>query len=259
MKKSAQQIRAYWDNRALIDSSAQSTTMDLWLRNIEAEFLVQSIEKYNPKSICDVGCGDGLTTLRCAEESPSRTFTGFDYSASMINNALKNLNTHGIKNTTFYTGDITEEIGAKGFDFIYSTRCLINLPDWIAQAKALMQIKKLLGSDGIYVMIENFIESHGMLNSLRADFDLPPIQVRDHNTFFERDKLMAQMTEDFNVLEDVNISSTYYMMSRVVYSAICKDKNITPDYNDIHHRLASRLPFSGEFGPVRAIVFKKKN
>ena len=258
MTMDAKEIKAYWDNRASVDSSAQSTTMDLWFRNIEADFLLQSIKEHNPINICDVGCGDGLTTLRCAKESPSRTFTGFDYSASMINNAQKNLQNQGIKNTAFYTGDITRKIGAKGFDFIYSTRCLINLPDWIAQAKALTQIKNLLRNGGVYVMIENFIEGHDMFNSVRADFGLPPIQIRDHNTFFERDNLMTQMTKDFDVLEEINISSTYYMVSRVVYSVICKDQNISPDYNDIHHRLASRLPFSGEYGPVRVIVFKKK-
>ena len=259
MKKSAQEIQAYWNDRAEADTSAQSTTMDIWLRNIEADFLLQAIEEHNPKYICDVGCGDGLTTLRFAIDSPSRTFNGFDYSAKMIGNALKNLKKQEVTNTVFFTGDITEEISAREFDLVYSTRCLINLADWNSQVRALAQIKELLIPGGIYVMIENFIEGHNMFNSLRTDFNLPHIEVRDHNTFFVRDNLMALMSNDFDVLEEVNISSAYYMVSRIVYSSICRDENVVPDYDDIHHRLAARLPFSGEFGPVRAIIFKKKS
>jgi tRNA G46 methylase TrmB len=80
MKKTPAEIKNYWENRAANDTSPQSTTMDIWLRDIESKFLSEAIKQYNPKSVCDVGCGDGLTTISCAMSNPSTTFTGFDYS-----------------------------------------------------------------------------------------------------------------------------------------------------------------------------------
>ena len=258
MNKNAEDIKAYWNNRASGDSSIQSTTMDIWLRHIEAEFLVGITKKYKPRRICDIGCGDGLTTIRCANENLTADFVGFDYSDSMISNSIANARNHKIKNINFFINDVTNWISFQEFDFLYSTRCLINLTDWNAQVHALTHIERSLIPGGIYVMIENFIEGQDLFNSLRKEFELSPIPVRDHNTFFERDKLLNQMSKHFEVIEEVNISSTYYLVSRIIYSAICKQNNLIPNYNDIHHRLAASLPFSGEYGPVRAIIFCKK-
>jgi hypothetical protein len=62
----------------------------------------------------------------------------------------------------------------------------------------------------------------------------------------------------FRIEEEVNISSSYYLVSRVIYSKICAEKGIQPDYFDDHHRFAASLPFSGEFGPIRLICLKKR-
>lgn len=258
MNKKAEDIKAYWNNRASVNSSIQSTTMDIWLRHIEAEFLIGKIKKYKPRHVCDIGCGDGLTTIRCAKENLTAEIFGFDYSDSMIANSIANARNYEIKNIKFSINDVTNWTSFQNFDFIYSTRCLINLTNWNAQVKALSNIERYLSPGGIYIMIENFIEGQELFNSLRKKFDLSPIPVRFHNNFFERDKLLNQMSEHFDIIEEVNISSTYYLVSRIIYSSICKNNNCTPDYNDIHHRLAASLPFSGEYGPVRAIVFCKK-
>ena len=58
--------------------------------------------------------------------------------------------------------------------------------------------------------------------------------------------------------EEINISSTYYLVSRIIYSKICAETGVQMDYFDDHHRYAAGLPFSGEFGPVRLICLRKK-
>jgi hypothetical protein len=60
------------------------------------------------------------------------------------------------------------------------------------------------------------------------------------------------------VAGETNISSAYYLASRVLYSRICQDSGTQPDYFDAHHRYASALPFCGEFGPVRMLCLKKR-
>ena len=106
-------------------------------------------------------------------------------------------------------------------------------------------------------MIENFIDGHENFNQVRKDFGLPEIGMRDHNNFFNRKELLDFISGYFSVVEEVNISSTYYLVSRVIYSKICSEKNLNIDYFNDHHRYAAGLPFSGEFGPVRLICLKK--
>jgi hypothetical protein len=106
-------------------------------------------------------------------------------------------------------------------------------------------------------MIENFVEGQDNFNRVRELFQLPPIKVRDHNLFFERSKLVDYMTGRFSLVEEHNISSTYYLVSRVIYSRICADRGVAPDYFDEHHRYAAGLPFAGEYGPVRCLVLRK--
>lgn len=257
MNKTSREIKSYWENRAASDSSAQSTTMDIWLRYIEAEYLKKSIQHYQPKIICDVGCGDGLTTINCAKENLGIKFSGFDYSESMIRNAESNAKFHQVMNVSFSINDIAQNLIGQSFDFIFTTRCLINLENWDAQRVALDNIYNSLLPGGIYVMIENFQEGHDLFNSARREFGLSEITVRDHNCFFKRSKLFEYLEQKFEVLEETNISSTYYLVSRVIYSCICAEIGESPNYDDIHHRLAAKLPFSGEYGPVRAIVFRK--
>ena len=254
---SLDKIRNYWEDRAAGDSSAQSTTQDVYLREIELRVLIEQIGHLQPVSVTDVGCGDGRTTIGIAKRLPDVKFSGFDYSDAMIQNARNNLAALGISNVIFDSHDICNPI-ADCCDLIYTTRCLINLPNWDLQCLALRNIHQALNVDGYYLMIENFIEGQENFNQLRRKFGLPEIAVRNHNLFFSREKLLNGIGNLFLVEEEINISSNYYMMSRIVYSRICADSGVEPDYFNEHHRYAASLPFSGEFGPLRLMVLKKK-
>ncbi len=251
------EIRNYWEGRAAGDPSAQSTTQDVYLREIELKVLNEQIERLKPVSVVDIGCGDGRTTIGIARGFPGLTFSGFDYSDAMVENARANLVAQGFANVHFERHDIRDPLTGH-FDLAYTTRCLINLPDWDLQRLALRNIHHALNVGGYYLMIENFIEGQENFNRLRREFGLPEIAVRNHNLFFSRDRLLSDIDELFSVEEEVNISSTYYMVSRIVYSRICADNGAQPDYFNEHHRYAANLPFSGEFGPVRLLVLRKR-
>lgn len=254
---SLDEIRNYWEGRATGDTSAQSTTQDVYLREIEMRVLIEQIGRLLPVSVADVGCGDGRTTIGIAKRLPSVMFSGFDYSDAMIQNARNNLAAFDISNVIFDSHDIRKPM-AGCYDLIYTTRCLINLPDWELQRLAMRNIHQALNADGYYLMIENFIEGQENFNFLRRKFGLPEIAVRNHNLFFSREKILTDIDDLFLVEEEINISSNYYMMSRIVYSRICADGGLQPDYFNEHHRYAASLPFSGEFGPLRLMVLKKK-
>lgn len=252
-----EEIRNYWENRAAGDSSAQSTTQDVYLREIEVKTLIERVNRYAPRHVADIGCGDGRTTIRLAEVFGDVRFCGFDYSQSMIANARDVLSANPVTNVVFDQSDVTA--GLRGsFDLIYTTRCLINLSTWDLQKKALRTIHQSLNKGGVYLMIENFLEGHENFNKVRKEFGLPEIPIREHNFFFQRQRLFDYTNELFEIIEEENISSVYYLVSRVVYSKICLEHKQQPDYFDDHHRFAASLPFCGEFGPVRLIIFQKK-
>lgn len=252
-----EEIRNYWEGRAANDGSVQSTTQDVFLREIELNTLIERIRKYSPESIADVGCGDGRTTIGLARAFGEAHFTGFDYSSAMIENAQKVLHSQNISNVSFERHDVSDSFVAS-YDFIYTTRCLINLPSWELQKNALRNIYNALNSNGVYLMIENFVEGQSNFNQIRRKYELPEIPIRDHNFFFSRQHLLDYANDLFTIDEEVNISSTYYLVSRVIYSRMCADSGMEPDYFDVHHRYAASLPFCGEFGPVRLISFRKK-
>lgn len=251
------EIKKYWNERAAADPSAQSTTQDFYLREIEHAALSERIAKFSPSVVTDVGCGDGRTTSRLAAKFEAASFTGFDYSSSMVDNARKNAEAEGLTNIKFGQLDISDGlIGV--FDLVYTTRCLINLPSWELQKNAIHNIHSALTHNGVYLMVENFVDGQENFNKARKDFGLSEISIRDHNLFFDRDKLLEFVSDRFDVIEEVNISSSYYLVSRIVYSKICAETGKQPDYFDDHHRLAAGLPFCGEYGPVRLIYLKKK-
>lgn len=251
------EIRKYWEDRASGDASAQSTTQDFYLREIEANALTERIGRHLPGRVADVGCGDGRTTARLAARFPQTDFVGFDYSPAMIENARTQNATEALPNLRFAPLDICEGLPGT-YDLVYTTRCLINLPTWELQQQALRNLHAALAKGGRYLMVENFIEGQDAFNQVRKAFNLPEIPVRPHNLFFHRARLSSAIQELFTVDEEVNISSTYYLVSRVIYSRLCAESGAQPDYFNEHHRFAAGLPFAGEFGPVRLVSLNKR-
>lgn len=253
-----EEVKKYWEERAAADSSAQSTTQDFYMREIEFKVVSKLIELHKPASVMDAGCGDARTTARLAARFEALTFTGGDYSESMVKNARRNIDLAAIRNLNVVLCDVSQPLPVPQQDMIYSTRCLINLPTWELQQQAIRNIGNALAPGGVYVMVENFVEGHDNLNRVRRDFGLPAIAVRPHNLFFGLEELREFVSDSFTLLEEVNISSTYYLVSRTIYSKICQEKGTVPDYFDEHHKYAAELPFCGEFGPVRMVCMKKK-
>jgi SAM-dependent methyltransferase len=254
----AERLRNYWEERARSDQSAQSTTLDYYLREIEFRCIGESISVRRPARVFDVGCGDAHTTLRLAALFPHIAFVGGDYAQAMVTNARNNLQRQDTKNVEIIKYDVSIAGDLHSFDFVYTMRCLINLPSWESQRSALNNISALLIRSGTYVMIENFADGHLQMNQVRRSFGLPEIKVRDHNCFFEQERLLPFLEDQFEIKAVQNISSTYYLVTRVIYSMICQEQGVEPDYFDQHHRLAAQLPFSGNFGPVKMLTLQKK-
>jgi SAM-dependent methyltransferase len=252
------QIKNYWQERARQDQSPQSTTLDYYLREIEFNVIHDEIAKRKPRRVVDIGCGDAFTTLKLSAAFPGISFVGGDYSASMLDNAQRNLHKTNITNLQLVNYDISSPIDIGDFDLVYTTRCLINLPDWERQKAALQKISMLLAQRGICILVENFLDGQKNLNNLRKEFNLPEIAIRAHNCFFDQELLLSFAENDFTIERVVNISSAYYMVTRVIYSKICQETGVEPNYFDDHHKLAAKLPFCGNYGPIKMVILERK-
>ena len=251
-------VRAYWEDRAASDTSPQSTTLDYYLRDIEFRVLADQIEKQSPSRVFDIGCGDGYTTLRLAGRFPDVAFVGGDYAHPMIENARANVEKSKVKNVDLLHFDVLSPPDVGQFDFAYTTRCIINVIGWDKQKAAFTNIHGMLRPKGVYCMIENFADGQSALNEVRKSFGLDEIKIRPHNCFLEKENVYSFLGAAFDIIQDENISSSYYLVSRVIYSKICQIEGVQPDYFDKHHELASKLPFCGNYGPVRMMLLSKK-
>jgi SAM-dependent methyltransferase len=255
MSEPVDKIRAYWDERAATTAEA-ATTNDIGLRRLEAATLVAELERIGVAGgarILDVGCGDGATTLSLAEGCLGAEITGVDFSTQMI--ALANAKP-APANVRFAEADVRQlrqALGGARFDLIVTNRCLINLTTPDEQYAALGEIAGSLAPGGWYIGTENFMGGQTAMNALRTGQGLKPIPVRWHNLFFDEAEFAARAGRLFESVEVVNFSSTYYLVTRVVYSALCKRDGVEPDYAHPIHDIAAALPAAGDFSPIKLI------
>jgi SAM-dependent methyltransferase len=249
------EIKDYWNQRAR-QSPLAATTNDISLRRLEAAALISqlnAIELPREPDILDIGCGDGETTCAIASNFPSARFQGMDFSAEMIDLAKSKSQSGQI---TFSTGDVrnlNDRFSARSFDVIITNRCLINLRDKEEQFDALKQIHECLSLGGYFIGTENFVGGQTALNALRRSLGLGEIPVRWHNAYFEEAEFMDCSKKMFREVELMNFSSTYYLVTRVVYSALCKCEGVEPRYEHPMYEIAASLPAVGDFSPIKLI------
>ena len=158
----------------------------------------------------------------------------------------------------FRVGDILnlDDICFDEFDIIITSRCLINLTSIQDQLKAIKNIHLALKPNGIYLMMENFIEPLQNLNNVRSRYNLEPIEIRWHNLYINQEQFLDQISNLFSVVKVDNFASTYYLISRTL-NAILNLKDNKVDYNSTLNELAAKLPSLGDFSPEKLIVLKK--
>lgn len=262
----ATEVQQYWDERARgAELNPNATTDDVYLRELEVRTLAGALSAlgHTAPRILDLGCGDGYTTLKVAQQVKSASFVGVDYSDCMIGNALRRLegeSDHLRSRVEFGTGDATrlrEKFQPGTFDVVISSRCLINLTSEEAQFSAVADIANILKPNGHYLAVENFEEGQTELNTLRTGLGLPEIPVRWHNLFFREPEYLRRAGQHFSKVKIRNFTSAYYYATRVIYSKYCQMKGTKPDYQHEIHQLAIDLPEMGNYSPIKLITHWK--
>jgi len=261
-------IKQYWDERAkgTEPASVQAKTFDVFLRDLEiAKFKQKIAEIALPEgsTVVDLGCGDGHATVNVAAAFPTLRFIGIDWSDDMLTLARQRCTAHSglAERMSFRQGDmrrVSDVLKGKKFEVFLTSRSLINLMYSEEQYRAIEQIAEHLKPGGYYFGIENFMQGQNNFNALRVAMGLPEIPVRWHNHFFDEQEYIARTAKHFDSLEFESFLSSYYLATRVIYSAGCHLMGEEPDYFHPIHRTAGRLPPIGDFCPIRLVRMRRK-
>ncbi len=263
-----QKIKEYWEERARTYGGGKATTTeDVYLRELEVQTITRSLQEVDfseGATVLDVGCGDGYSTVSIAGTVPRRTVLGIDYSEGMIRLARQRLDEEPeLKNRVEFevgeVNDLGQVLAHSTYDIVTSDRCLINLESAGAQSDAITQIAEHTRPRGYFIAIENFTEGHENMNEARRSVGLPPIPVRWHNLYFREKEFLRAVDPFFGDVTFKDFSSSYYYATRVIYSAMCQMRGETPDYLHEIHQLAVRLPWFGQFSPIRMAIMRRRS
>jgi hypothetical protein len=95
-------------------------------------------------------------------------------------------------------------------------------------------------------------------NRMREAMGLPEIPVRWHNHFFEEARFLEETRPVFDSVTFDDFLSSYYLATRVIYSAACQLTGEEPDYQHPIHQVAWKLPPIGDYCPIKLVTLRRK-
>jgi SAM-dependent methyltransferase len=245
----------FWSDRVrLYGADPKSNTNDVWLREVEIIAIQKILDRYKPNRVLDFGCANGYTTRRLAEKYPAITFVGIDINQNMIAAANK---IPLPENLSFRHGNVLVDDMEQNFDLIISIRAFQNINTQALQMKIFDRLHDLLVPGGVFFYIESYEDGYAKINLDRINIGLPPLPIQPHLTLLTEsfDEYVAHSLE---CVEKGSPSSSYYLITRLVYSKLASLNNEQIDYDHPLHQLAALVPQIGEYGPQKSRLFKKK-
>lgn len=253
-------IKEYWESQAekFGDSHAASWG-DNYMIALEIGMIAEHIKTGN--TILDIGCANGYSAFKQLESHKQISITGIDFSEKMIEAAKKKKSAMELSDEiNFYTGDIREiRSNDNTFDVVYTTRVLINLPDWEQQKKGIEECIRVTKPGGKIILCEAFWEPLIKLNAIRAVENLPPLVEHDFNRYLKKSYLEPFLKEK-NLSYQVNaFSSVYYLGSRFLRELVTNPSDYpgyTNPVNENFYHLEKKYS-GGSFGIQQAYIIEK--
>lgn len=245
-------IREHWDKQAALGIAAG--TQDLILKALEQQAILTELSRFGLDAtdrVLEAGCGHGELAHMVADQFGCEV-TAIDTSAAMIKEAKTRFS------PVFYSvGDVLDWDGG-AYDAIYTERCLINLPTWEDQKRAIDAIAARLNDRGVFLMCEHSQEGLDAINAERARLDLPAIERPWHNKYIRFDEL--QTITSLKLVRSIPFSAAYYFLSRIVNAKLATDAGEQPKYDAPINQLALTLPYwcvDSKYAQGRLTVWEK--
>lgn len=250
-------MTAFWSERArLYDSDPRANTNDIWLREVEIAYVGKIIQAHSYADIMDFGCANGYSTIRLAKSNHAARFLGIDINSDMIDAARKSSEQDSSPNLEFRELDVLQGASTAKHDFIYAIRVFQNIESLQMQKRVLDKLYDLLLPNGMLLYIESYLDGYTRLNEDRVKMELPPLPIHEHLTLLT-DEFDNHVSGKMNLIQRDSLSSSYYLVTRLLYSYIAKMNNEPIDYNHPIHQVAAMIPQIGDYGPQNASLYQK--
>jgi SAM-dependent methyltransferase len=250
---------SFWSDRARqYETDPRANTNDVWLREVEIDYVSRIIGAHSFRKVLDFGCANGYSTARIAKLHPAAAFLGIDINADMIRIAETFPASEGLSNLEFRVADVVAGDVQEKFDFIFTIRVFQNIESAAMQKTVFDAVHERLADGGMLLYVESYADGYERINADRAKMGLTPLPIHPHLT------LMTQDFDDYvgqrmDFVSREYLSSTYYLITRLLYSYIAKTNGEAIDYNHPIHQVASMVPQVGEYGVQKALLFRKRN
>jgi ubiquinone/menaquinone biosynthesis C-methylase UbiE len=236
-----------------------------WKDELMIDIEINLINKFLNKNmdVLDVGCANGFSALKQANFV--RSITGIDNCQKMIEGAKEALFISNKQNVAFDVGDIRDiRFEDNTFDVVYTTRVLINLPNWRHQKKAIGELLRVCKTGGKVIILEAFVEPLENLNMIRRIFNLKSLTIPEFNRYLVKEKLNKFLNKNKIKYQNIDHSSVYYVGSRLLREMRI-DKNCCCEYvnpfNQIIHdasiKINEECPIIADLGIQQAYILEK--
>ena len=254
-------IKDFWENQAKKHGVSPEAS---WGDNFAIDLEVSNIGSCisDGDSVLDVGCANGFALLRHHKYRQLSESVGVDFASNMIEMAKVALSKQpDITNLQFEEGDVRKlNFDDNKFDVVYTTRVLINLPNWDEQKQGIMECIRVAKPGGKIVLSEAFWEPLVKLNALRTLFGLTSLVEHDFNRYLKKSKLNDFFFSN-NIQFDIkDFSSVYYFGSRFIRDIVTEvDKypGYSSPINEIFYNLEKDFS-GGDVGIQQAYIITKK-
>lgn len=254
-------IKNFWENQGKkYKNSHWASWGDNWMIDLEIDLISGYIG--NGERILDVGCSNGYSVFRQFDKNNTIKISGIDFADSMIRYAQElKKKKYEDKAIDFSVGDILDiKFENNYFDIAYTTRVLINLPNWEDQKKGIKELLRVVRPGGKVIVSEAFWEPLTLLNALRALKNLDPLEMHDFNRYLHFDKLDSFLKKDGICFEKKDFSSIYYFGSRFLRELVTdtnKYEGFTNPINKIFYEIEKGYS-GGGFGVQQAYILEVK-
>jgi SAM-dependent methyltransferase len=166
---------AYWANRARQHGGGLAATASTtWVRDAVLRRLRKLIKPNS--SVLEIGCGNASSLL--GPLSRDREAYGIDLTAEMLSAAKENYNrVRGLVRSDACCVPFRDA----SFDFVYTSRCLINVLDAEMQRLAMREAFRVVKPTGTVIFVENFEEPLTRMNLARRRYGAGPEIMDQHN------------------------------------------------------------------------------
>jgi SAM-dependent methyltransferase len=248
----------FWSERARqFQADPRANTNDIWLREVEINYTQQVFQTHKFSRALDFGCANGYTTTRLAKMNSAVTFMGVDINPDMIRVASSFPESEGLPKLSFRQVDVLTEKFDQQFDFIYAIRVFQNIETEEKQKQVFDKLFDRLSSGGRFLYVESYADGYGRLNEDRVTMGLTPLPIHPHLTLLT-DSFDAHVEKHLTLVKRDYLSSSYYLITRLLYSYIAKMNGEEIDYNHPIHQVAAIVPQVGDYGPQIASLFRKE-